>query len=803
MEKHNKYLVILAALLHDIGKIRWDSESRSADPTKASSDFFDAAFSGQSEAMAVKNEVLSLLKGGENPILDVVSRADQIEKDHSGSEAGFKRKPLLSVLSLIETVHDRPKGLWYYKPGMVSTVDINPSHAENINNLPDDSEMSKLSDEVYTRLVDDVRSLPDLELPQLIESLLFLFEKHLTMVSSSVYLSKPDISLFDHLKTTAALAACINEAESDENPFLIVAADVSGIQNFIYSETNPVENRQKGRSKQFRGKSFYLTLLTDTFSSYLLRETGMLSANLLINGGGHFVLVVPNNSSNREKMSEARKNIQKWFYRTYKGELNLILETLEANATLYKDFSKWYGVIATKLTAAKKQRSIGFLGEAFSIDLDSAAPQYAAIPSSEDKAEYEKMNDYEKFLFSLTQMFEDLGSVLPKARYIVKREIPTDYRPKKRYESGLVEIPFKDFGLSWVIASDKELATAYLKEDSETHVVLYCVNEFEVLKGIVPEKGAKNTAYGVRLIGNYAPLQSDTGSVMEFPELAVLNSETGDKLNYSVLSVLRMDVDNLGSIFSFGLERNDEQESIRSLSRTVNLSRALNLFFTGHINILAEKWQIYVTYSGGDDLFVVGSWINVLNFAFDLKEAFTQYACGNRNLTISAGAYLCRESYPVHRAANHAGAAESRAKKSSPEKDSISIFGREFKWTRAKDLIDYGREIDSLVASKNPNEEVTSAYVHFLLGQTTEMLNEKNELVIEKYFRNMFKIKYSLARNPRGVNAEAIKDNKEGRKPNKKVALFSRLVNSEESTGLIQDFVVPASYVILKNRTKK
>lgn len=803
MEKNNKYAVILAALLHDIGKIRWDSGSSADDAIRSASEFYEAAFSGQSEALAVKDEVISLLKGGENPILDVISRADQLEKDHSGAEAGFKRKPLLSVLSLIETVHDRPKGLWYYKPGVVSTVDINPSHAENINNLPDGSEMSKLSDEAYTGLVDDVRSLPDLELPQLIESLLFLFEKHLTMVSSSVYLSKPDISLFDHLKTTAALAACINEAESDENPFLIVAADVSGIQNFIYSETNPAENNQKGRSKQFRGKSFYLTLLTDTFSSYLLKETGMLSANLLINGGGHFVLVVPNNSANREKMSDARKKIQKWFYRTYKGELNLILETLEANESLYKDFSKWYGVIATRLTAAKKQRSIGFLNEVFSIDLDSAPPQYAAIPSSEEKSAYEAMNDYEKFLFSLTQMFEDLGSVLPKAGYIVKKDISSDYRAKKRYESGLVEIPFKDFGLAWAVASEKEMITSYLGEATGSTAVLYSVNKYEVLKEIAPAKNSKNTAYGVRLIGNYAPLQSGTGTVLEFPELAVLNSETGVKLNYSVLSVLRMDVDNLGSIFSFGLDRNDEHESIRSLSRTVNLSRALNLFFTGHINILAEKRQIYVTYSGGDDLFVVGSWINVLNFAFDLKEAFTQYACGNKNLTISAGAYLCRESYPVHRAANHAGAAESRAKKSSPEKDSISIFGREFKWTRAKDLIDYGREIDSLVASDDPHEEVTPAYIHFLLGQTTEMLNDRNELVIEKYFKNMFRIKYSLARKPRGVNAEAIKDNKEGKKSNRKVALFSRLVNSEESTGLIQDFVVPASYVILKNRTKK
>lgn len=137
-------------------------------------------------------------------------------------------------------------------------------------------ELQAASDSVYQNLLNDIHSIQDSEPEQLIETLLFLFEKHLSYTPSARYLSKPDISLFDHLKSTAALAACYNETDNEEKPFLIVAADVSGIQNFIYSETNPIENIQKGRSKQFRGKSFYLSLLTDTFSSYLLREAGFL-----------------------------------------------------------------------------------------------------------------------------------------------------------------------------------------------------------------------------------------------------------------------------------------------------------------------------------------------------------------------------------------------------------------------------------------------------------------------------------------------------------------------------------------------
>lgn len=803
MEKHNKYAVMLAALLHDIGKIRWSATGRDETASGSASAFFDAAFVVQQEARELRDEVLKIIEGGTNPILDLVRQADVNEERIAVSETGFKRKPLLSILSLIETTHDRPHGLWYYKPGTVDIERIDPLFAENIKDLPADDEMKRLSDEIYNRLIEDVKALPEMKLPALIETLLFLFEKHLTTVSSAKFLKKPDISLFDHLKTTTALASCIAEAEDGGNPFLIVAADISGIQSFIYSETNPIENSQKGRSKQFRGKSFYLTLLTDTFSSYLLRETGMSSANLLINGGGHFVLVVPNSEDNRRKITEARKKIQLWFYRTYKGELNLILETLEANDSLYSNFSKWYGIIANKLTAAKKQRSIGFLGEIFNTNLDNADFQYRMELLEDEKNSYNGLDTYEKFLFCLTKMFSDIGTVLPRAKYIVKRDSDTEHGHQYRNKAGLVEVPFRNFGITWVLASESVLVSSYLSKEPGLGAVIYSVNNFDLPVDLAGSGSPGAIALGAKLVGNHAPFTENNDSIMEFPELAVQNAESGSKLDYSVLAVLRMDVDNLGSIFSFGLERNDDKESIRSLSRTVNLSRALNLFFTGHINTIARKWQIYITYSGGDDLFVVGSWINVLNFAFELREAFSRFACGNRNLTISAGIYICRDSYPVHKAANHAGEAESRAKGSSPEKDSISIFGREYRWSKAKELINYGREIDSLVVSEDPDEQVTSAYIHFLLGQTSRMFDKENNFVIDEYFRNMFKIKYSLARKPRGVNHDTITANKNNPRPNKKVALLSRLINSEGSMELIKDFVVPASYVILKNRKNK
>ena len=89
----------------------------------------------------------------------------------------------------------------------------------------------------------------------------------------------PDVSLFDHLKTTCAIASCLFETKS-ENKFLLIKGDISGIQDFIYKLASP-EEAFKGMSKRLRGRSFYLTLLNETFAYYLLKELKLPITNSL------------------------------------------------------------------------------------------------------------------------------------------------------------------------------------------------------------------------------------------------------------------------------------------------------------------------------------------------------------------------------------------------------------------------------------------------------------------------------------------------------------------------------------------
>jgi CRISPR-associated protein Csm1 len=60
-----------------------------------------------------------------------------------------------------------------------------------------------------------------------------------------------------------------------------------------------------------------------------------------------------------------------------------------------------------------------------------------------------------------------------------------------------------------------------------------------------------------------------------------------------------------------------------------------------------------VNYSGGDDLFIVGAWNQLVDLACRVREDFKTFTCHNPDITISGGIFLCNGKFPIHQAAQH------------------------------------------------------------------------------------------------------------------------------------------------------
>lgn len=158
------------------------------------------------------------------------------------------------------------------------------------------------------------------------------------------------------------------------------------------------------------------------------------------------------------------------------------------------------------------------------------------------------------------------------------------------------------------------------------------------------------------------------------------------------IAVFRADVDNLGDAFVNGFASKKYGEKYMTISRTATFSRKMSMFFKYHINYILENGEFYIAdkkeeergkrnativYSGGDDVFVVGSWDDVVGFAVDLQKSLKEFS--QDTLTISGGIGIYPAKYPINNMARLTGELEECSKKyrnevTKQEKNAITLF---------------------------------------------------------------------------------------------------------------------------------
>lgn len=187
----------------------------------------------------------------------------------------------------------------------------------------------------------------------------------------------------------------------------------------------------------------------------------------------------------------------------------------------------------------------------------------------------------------------------------------------------------------------------------------------------------------------------EKGEVLEFEKLAAACCD--GQYGIKRLGVLRADVDNLGAAFIGGFvhQQAAEPEKYATLSRYADLSRDLGLFFKLAVDKLCKgeltgfdindkqqpfslfglskdkQRKVHVVYSGGDDMFIVGAWDELLELAVDIRRAFSKFT--NDKLSFSAGLALFNPGYPISKMAEITGMLEGAAKDN--DKNSIALFG--------------------------------------------------------------------------------------------------------------------------------
>lgn len=528
-----------------------------------------------------------------------------------------------------------------------------------------ESEM-KESGEAYERLYQ--KFLKDAERISLTpDDVNFLIYKYLSFVPQETRKEgEMDVSLYDHLKVTAMLALVMYDYVEENNlrfdsykelknyfsdpskkPFLLVGGDVSGIQKFIANVPS------KGALRSMRGRSFFIEILQEVVVDEILERTGFFRTNVHFVGGGHFYLVLSNTEKVKKTLETVQRELNSWF-RKRGLSLHILIDSVPFSSGSIRDMSEIFAEVAEKINEKKyKMYSEEELREIFPDDLceiGTIGTVTCRVCGNRVDRLFPLREDMEAFACDFCKKMYDLGrDLLDESNVYLVRD-----------EKGEYEIFTKRFSFS---KKPKETFSYKIRN----------IYEFE------PEE---SMARRIQVV-SYAKYQ-------EFEKIA---EETPGKRIASFV----VDVDNLGKIFQGGLNR-------KTLSRYSTLSRLMSFFFKDVVSRVVSEKNVTVIYSGGDDLYLVGGWDDVLEVAKELREAFGAFTTNNF-MSFSAGYVITDEKTSMSIIRKMSEQAEDRAK-SEPGKNSIAFSNSRiptrneiaaFKWDKFFKMYDVYKKLSAIV----------------------------------------------------------------------------------------------------------
>lgn len=575
-------------------------------------------------------------------------------QSETGIETGIG--PLRLLFDLVCLDADQPQEAIHFVL-MAAISDTDPQIPYPVNAEPNTSDYQKIIRQDILKVLADNASWNNLSL------LMMILEKY----GSCLSFGESDVALIDQVRITGAIAAALaNNPEAEH--LSLIAGDLSGIQNFIYTISSD------GALKSLRARSFYLELLTEEIVQQLLKQLNLPRTNVIYAGGGNLYLLATASDETKRVVKSVQQNLNQWLLQEFQGKIFLALDQLEfpTRTVTTPEFAGHWEAGIKQLAVQKNQK--------FRYQINQALQKRISY----DVCRVCHRDDVRKLAFlsrdstvqacsTCGRMFR-LGGQLLRTEAIVRSHHvnPSDIRIRFKLPSQTVYYRLFD-------TIDAAFQVAEPNQDA-----IFLVNNWTL-------EHYQSNYVAPLLLGNYGQVSKDgfeddqqgqrKPGIMRAEEFA-RNSEGIQRVGY-----LRMDVDRLGQIFARGLGKH------HSLTRLAGLSRQMNYFFKVYLNSLAKHRtanlpdsteqqdlpNLLFIYAGGDDLFISGSWNQVVDFACDVYRAFRLYAGEHPEITLSGGISIAGEKFPLYQAAAESGKAEDAAKGNG--RDSLGLFGQVFKWS--------------------------------------------------------------------------------------------------------------------------
>lgn len=716
----------------------------------------------------------------------------------------------------------RDNFLWRYPLMALSPQAIFPVKAQ-ICEPSDDSTAKEEYAQLWKQFLTSLTAIPQSHRSQIdlwldhFDSLWLSFTH--SIPAATAFNIRPEVSLYDHSKTTAALAVALwrwHEANKKtdllaakqlkdrddyaENKFLLIQGDFFGIQDFVFADGSQTN---KHAAKLLRGRSFYVSLLSELAALKVLQELELPTTSQVINAAGKFLIVAPNTDECRQKLISVRAQLNEWFITQTYGQAGIGLAWTEACCDDFisniknseNRFNQLLKRLFDALEVSKLQRfDLALTHHDFpDADFSLGVCDYnGKLPANQNE------NNKKSCAISRDQIL--IGeSIVKYDRLLVLADESANSLHQGQSLKILEQSIFgyciaftKDAdqtGQFGQLARQAQLIRAWdysAPEDSTSPVWHGYARRY--ISGYIPTFDEHTQWESEKYMNVEVPNSSDNNSsdrIKTFNHIACEDRSNQDNpeewLGIAALGALKGDIDNLGLIFQSGLDK-------PSFAKMAALSRQVNAFFTIYLPSLLKSdsnyKDIYTVFAGGDDFFLIGPWLTTQRLAVRLAQDFKKYVAENSEIHFSAGIATQSPKTPVKTLAEAADSALELSKKG--EKNALTCYGITRKWEEWPKLANAAERLEQL----RFDYQLSTGYIYGLLQLGDMAQSNKPEDAIWRSRFHYRTQRFVIEKLPEAQRAPAktqlLKDigeiglNKEGLGHAYKIVLFNHLYQRRE-----------------------
>lgn len=580
--------------------------------------------------------------------------------------------------------------------------------------------------------------------------------------SATAFGAKPDVSLFDHSKCTAALATALwrwyhdqaaekgvpldeaaalesmqNRSVRQEETLLLIQGDFFGIQNFIFSGHEKTNGKM---AKILRGRSFYVSLLTEACALRILEALDLPSTAQITNAAGKFLIVAPNTPRTVERLQTLRREIDDWFVQHTCAEagIGLVWQPARLLDLSQGNFPALMRRMTQTLERAKRQRlrlcddphAPEVLPVSYPLGVCAWQGRWPADRQEGDLASCALSRDQIAIGRALTRsdlllLVKDGDASLSTHRDDTTLEVPVfGYRvvftDAGRFDSLVQKVGAHAVRRAWDLSMPKERDEILWKGFGRRSISSY-------IPRFAPGEENANPVYDEGLDrADIGPDRIKPFSWLSREDLFVEADESVRGVD--AIAHLKGDVDQLGRIFQEGLADPDdssippERRRTMTFAKMAGLSREMNAFFSVCVPYLCrtEHPSIYTVFAGGDDFSFIGPRAKTQQFATDLHKAFMKFVTGNPEVHFSAGFAVTKPGIPVRALSDAAEAALEAAKGSG--RNAVTIYGLTFPWAKWYDLQAWEISLERL----RQEYDLSTSYLYSLF-ELMALAEQKND----------------------------------------------------------------------------